>query len=45
MEWTPLVSSTMFDGVKADVVLTAGGMLALALIVFGLVMIMRTMGR
>lgn len=45
MEWTPLVSSTMFDGVKADVLLTAGGILGLGLIIFGLAMIWRTMGR
>ena len=45
MEWTPLVSSTLFDGVRADMIVTAGGILGLALIVFGLVMIVRTMGR
>lgn len=45
MEWTPLVSSTMFDGVRADVILAAGGILGLSLIIFGIAMIWRTMGR
>jgi hypothetical protein len=45
MEWTPMISSTFFNGVKADMVTAVGGILGLALIIFGLVMLMRTIGR
>lgn len=45
MEWTPLISSTFFDGVRADMIVAVGGILGLALIIFGLVMLMRTVGR
>lgn len=44
-EWAPLISSTFFDGVRADVLLAVAGILGLALIIFGLSMIMRTTGR
>ena len=45
MTWTPLISSTFFDGVKADMMTAVGGILGLALIIFGLVMLMRVIGR
>jgi len=45
MTWTPLISSTFFDGVKADMLTAVGGILGLALVIFGLVMLMRTIGR
>ena len=45
MEWTPLISSTFFDGVKADMMTAVGGILGLALVIFGLFMLMRTIGR
>lgn len=45
MTWTPLLSSTFFDGVKADMMTAVGGILGLALIIFGLVMLMRVIGR
>jgi len=45
MTWTPLISSTFFDGVQTDMVTAVGGILGLALIIFGLVMLMRTIGR
>ena len=44
-DWTPLISSTFFDGVRADMVLAAAGILGLSLIIFGVVMLMRTVGR
>jgi hypothetical protein len=45
MTWTPLLSSTFFDGVKADMMTAVGGILGLALVIFGLVMLMRVIGR
>ena len=45
MTWTPLLSSTFFDGVKADMLVAVGGILSLSLIVFGLAMLMRVTGR
>lgn len=45
MTWTPLLSSTFFDGVKADMMTAVGGILGLALIIFGLVMLMRVIGK
>ena len=44
-EWTPIITSTMFDGIRGDMLTAVGGILGLALIVFGLAMIMRTTGR
>ena len=45
MEWTPLITSTFFDGVRTDMLTAVSGILGLALIIFGLVMLMRTVGR
>ena len=45
MTWTPLINSSFFDGVRADMVLAAGGILGLGLIIFGIAMLMRTVGR
>ena len=45
MEWSPMISSTFFDGVKADMLVAVGGILGLALIIFGLVMLMRVIGK
>lgn len=44
-EWTPLISATMFDGIKADMITMVGGIVTLFFIVFGLVMLMRAGGR
>ena len=44
-DWTPLISSTMFDGIKADMILMVGGIVTLFFIVFGLAMLMRAGGR
>ncbi|WP_319585999.1 hypothetical protein [uncultured Desulfobulbus sp.] len=41
MTWTPIISSTFFDGVRADMLVSVGGILGLALIIFGLAMLMR----
>ncbi len=40
MTWTPIISSTFFDGVRADMLVSVGGILGLALIIFGLAMLM-----
>ena len=45
MTWTPMISSTFFDGVQADMLAAAAGILGLALIIFGLAMLMRVIGR
>ena len=45
MTWTPLLNSSFFDGVRADMVLAAAGILGLGLIIFGIAMLMRTVGR
>jgi hypothetical protein len=42
MTWIPLINSTYFDGIKADVLTTAGGVLAVGLIVLGASIIMST---
>lgn len=44
MTWTPMISSTFFDGVQTDMLAAAGGILGLALIIFGLAMLMRVIG-
>ncbi len=45
MTWTPMISSTFFDGVQTDMLTAAAGILGLALIIFGLAMLMRVIGR
>ena len=40
-EWTPLVSSTTFDGIKADVISACGAIFVLGLIIFGIGVLMR----
>jgi hypothetical protein len=35
MDWTPLVSTTMFDGIKTDMLTATGGIMMLVLIVVG----------
>jgi len=43
--WTPMVQSTYFDGIKADMLTMVGGIVTLFFIVLGLVMLMRAGGR
>ncbi len=43
--WTPLINSTMFDGIKADMLVMVGGIVTLFFIVFGMAMLMRAGGR
>ncbi len=44
-EWTPMISSTFFDGIKADLMTMVYGIITLFFIIFGLVMLMRAGGR
>ena len=43
--WTPMVSSSSFDGIKADLLTMVGGIVTLFFIILGLVMLMRAGGR
>lgn len=36
MSWTPLLTSDMFSGIQADLLVAVGGILSLVLIVVGL---------
>jgi hypothetical protein len=42
-EWTPLITTTDFEGVKADVLTAGTGVLSIAVIILGLMFIIRTM--
>jgi len=44
-EWTSLIDSTMFDGIKADMLTMVGGIVTLFFIILGLAMLMRAGGR
>lgn len=43
--WTPLIASTDFDGIKTDVLTTAGGILAVLLVIIGVGLLVRVLGR
>lgn len=45
LAWTPLIASTDFDGIKADVLTTSGGILAVLLVIVGVGLLVRTLGR
>ncbi len=44
-DWTPMVTSSMFDGIKADLLTMVGGIVTIFFIILGLVMLMRAGGR
>lgn len=44
-EWTSLVSGTDFDGIKGDVGTCAAGIISVCLIVLGIGILMRALGR
>lgn len=44
-EWTPLIDSTFFDGIKSDMLTMVGGIVTLFFIILGLVMLVRAGGR
>ncbi len=43
--WTSLINSTDFDGVRADVLTTAGGVISVVLVVLGLGILIRVLSR
>jgi hypothetical protein len=45
MEWTPLVTAAMFDGIKADMLTATGGIMMLCLIVLGGGILLRVLMR
>lgn len=45
MEWTPLISATFFDGVQADMLTAAGGILGLSLVIAGVALLVRAISR
>lgn len=42
-EWTPLLTATSMDGIKADVALAAAGIIGVCLIVLGVGVLMRVL--
>lgn len=42
MTWTPLITSAIFDGIRTDVTTTVVGVISIAVIVFGAMVIIRS---
>ena len=45
MSWTSLISSDFFDGIHADVLLVAGGIIGIALVICGVGLLIGAMNR
>lgn len=45
MDWTPLIAATDFNGIRADVLTTATGIISIVLIVVGLGILVRVLSR
>lgn len=43
-EWTPLITLSMFDGIRADLLTTVAGIVSLLLIVVGIGIIYKVFG-
>jgi len=43
--WTPLIVSGDFDGIKTDVLTVSGGILAVLLVIVGVGLLIRVLGR
>ena len=43
--WTPLIASTDFDGIRSDVLVACGGILAVLLIIIGVGLLVKMLGR
>ncbi|WP_319548092.1 hypothetical protein [Desulfogranum marinum] len=43
-EWTPMISSAFFDGVRADLLVAVSGILSLVLIILGLAILTKAFG-
>ncbi|MDD2467910.1 MAG: hypothetical protein PHI97_28360 [Desulfobulbus sp.] len=44
-DWTPLVTSSTFDGIKADVLAACGSIFVIGLIIYGISILIRTVSR
>jgi len=44
-DWTPLVTSSMFDGIRADTLTAVGGIMSVLLIVLGVGILIRVLTR
>lgn len=44
-EWSPLIEAADFAGIRTDILTVAGGVVSVLLIVAGLAMLIRAMGR
>lgn len=45
LTWTPLINSADFDGIKSDVLTTSGGILAVLLVIIGVGLLVRVLGK
>jgi len=45
MEWTPLMPSGAFDGIKADMLTASGGLMVLVIILLGIGIVIRVMSK
>ena len=43
--WTPLIAATDFDGIKSDVLTSSGGILCVLLIIVGIGLLVKVIGR
>lgn len=43
--WTPLVALTDFDGIKTDVLTTSSGIVSILLIIVGIGLLVKVLGR
>jgi len=43
--WAPLINTTDFDGIKADVFTASGGILAVLLVIVGIGLLVKVLGR
>lgn len=44
-DYTPLIASTDFDGIRTDVLTSAGGLISVIVVVVGLGILIRTLGK
>jgi len=45
MAWVPLIAAGDFDGIKADVFTASGGILAVLLVIVGIGLLVKVLGR
>lgn len=44
-EWTPLISTSLFDGLQADALTAAAGIVSVLLIILGIGLLVRVLSR